>query len=80
MSIAELVACCGLKEVFIWIASEENTLFYLKSQFESQVKMDKWGQRLKFHEQIESLERIQVNQKQILTSDQEIFKKNFSHV
>ena len=43
--------------------------------------MDKWGQRLKSHEQIESLERIQVNQKQILTSDQEIFeKKHFSHI
>ena len=56
----------------------------LKSQFESQVKMDKSGQRLKSHEQIESLERIQVNKKQILTSDHEIFEKKtslmYSHI
>ena len=46
--------------------------------------MDKSGQRIKSHEQIESLERIQVNKKQILTSDQEIFEKKtslmYSHI
>ena len=47
----------------------------LKSQFESRVIMDKSGQRLQSQEQIESLERIQVNKKQILTSDKEIFEK-----
>ena len=44
--------------------------------------MDKSGQGLKSHERIESLEQIQINQKQILTSDQEIFEKKlrYSHI